>query len=220
LYAYSEPSVQGFAAFALAPWHLELLGGVGRKKVQPDSAGAEDNSEEEDSDEEVEEDGDDDIEDLAANTFGKDLDLAATTIASAALDAHRYSGICEEHDAAVAELHDIENLTSASPLLPDCDTHRQPSPLYPTSNVVGITEFKSQILDSVRKLSISKMLEARAQHQSSTTTRSERVVKLSPKFTTFSWPRTPAMNLEKRHQNVNSGGFSPNTNCARAGWQC
>jgi hypothetical protein len=46
-------------------------------------------------------------------------------------------------------------------------------------------EFKSQILDSFRKLSISKMLEARAQHQSSTTTQSERVVKLSSTFTTL-----------------------------------
>lgn len=160
------------------PLALAPLGAVGRKKVQPErSAGAGSTSEEEDSDEEVEEDGDDDIEDPAVDTFGNDLDLASTT-AAAALDAHRYSGICEEHDTAVAELHEVEKL--ASPLLPNT----QPSPSHPTiDHVIGITEFKSTILDSIGKLSISKMLEARAQHQSSTTTRSERVVKLSPKFT-------------------------------------
>jgi hypothetical protein len=186
---------------ALAP-----LGAVGRKKAQPESARAEDDSEE-DSDEEVDDDVDDDIEpeDPAADTFGRDLDLAATT-AAAALDAHRYSGICEEHDAAVAELHEIEKLTTAlqSPLLLDRDTHRQPSPSYPTNNVIGIMEFKSQILDSVGKLSISKMLEARAQHQSSTTTRSERVVKLSLKFATLAentsnkpGEETPKMSIQE-----------------------
>jgi hypothetical protein len=76
------------------PLTLAPLGAAGHKKVQPEKgAVAEDNSEEEDSSEEVEEDGDDNIEDPAADTFGRDLDLAATT-AAAALDAHRYSGIC------------------------------------------------------------------------------------------------------------------------------
>jgi hypothetical protein len=81
--------------------------------------------------------------------------------------------------------------------------------LYPTNNVIGITEFKSQILDSVGKLSISKMLEARAQHQSSTTMRSERVVKLSPKFTTLAenmsnkpGEETPKMSIQEASHRV------------------
>ena len=132
----------------------------------------------EDEDDEVEEDEDDDIKDPAVDTFGKDLDLAAAT-AAAALDAHWYSSICEEHDTAVAKLHNIEKL--ASPLLPDL----QPFPSHPgpASNVADIIEFKSQILDSFRKLSITMMLEAHAQHQSGTTTQLEHVVKLSLKFT-------------------------------------
>jgi hypothetical protein len=146
------------------PLVLSPLAAVGRKMVQPErSTGAD---LEDDSEEDIEEDEDDDmIEDPAADTFRNELDLAATT-AAAALDAHRYSGVCEEHDIAAAELHEIEKLTSPLAGLPDM----QPSSLHPTGNVIDITEFKSQILDSFGKLSISKMLEARAQNQSSTTT--------------------------------------------------
>ena len=78
----------------------------------------------------------------------------------------------------------------------------------PASNVIDITEFKSQILDSFGKLSISKMLEACARHQSSTTTQSEHVIKLSVKFSTLAegtssepGEETPKMSIqEDSHQ--------------------
>ena len=72
-------------------------------------------------------------------------------------------------------------------------------------------EFQSQILDSFGKLSISKMLEACAQHQSSTTTQSERVIKLSPKFTTLAerisndlepGEETPKMSIQEASHRV------------------
>jgi len=66
-------------------------------------------------------------------------------------------------------------------------------------------------VDSFGKLSISKMLEARAQHQSSTTTQSERVVELSPKFTTLAesvsndsepGEETPKMSIQEASHRV------------------
>jgi hypothetical protein len=118
------------------PLALAPLGAVGRKKVQPErstvASGEDSGSEEEDYDEEVEEDEDDNIKDPAADTFRKDLDLAATT-AAAALDAHRYSGLCEGHDTAVAELNEIEKLTLPSSHMPDTQPlASQPLPFHPS----------------------------------------------------------------------------------------
>ena len=194
------------------PIALAPLGAVGRKNAQPQrssTVAGGDDSEEEDYDEEVLEDEDDDIEDPAADTFGKDLDLAATT-AAAALDAHRYSDICEEHDTAASELYEIEKLSSPeSPLLPAMQPPASPSHPSATNNVIDITEFKSHILDSFGKLSISKMLDARAQHQSSTTTQSERVIKLNPKFSilakvtsTEPGEETPKMSIQEASHRV------------------
>jgi hypothetical protein len=104
-----------------------------------------------------------------------DLSIAA---ASAARDTVRYSALCDDFEEVVGEAQ------SAAPMLPL-------SPPQPTvaedtlradSMVDSSTVFQSELVDGHGKISIERMLNACARLQLGTTTKSERVVHVDPKF--------------------------------------
>lgn len=130
----------------------------------------------EDSDAEGDEDEDTDSEvgDLDTEEHA-DVDADASAEA-AALDAARYAGLCSDFDATVEDAREQvgpETATMSTDIITTA-----PAPPPPSTPILT-----SQILDRDGALSIRLMLRMRALHQSGTGTRSERAIKLDPKFT-------------------------------------
>jgi hypothetical protein len=157
------------------PLILSPLSGVNSKTKTPQQL-AKTNVDDEDSDAEIEEEEDTDDEDAELDTEHDNMDADATAEA-AALDTSRYAGLCADFDATIAEArpqNSVESTSSSSPVFADIATTAPPP-----SNLV----LTSKILDKHGALSIRLMLNMRELHQSGTGTRSQRTIKLDPKFT-------------------------------------
>ncbi|CDO76768.1 hypothetical protein BN946_scf185028.g19 [Trametes cinnabarina] len=118
--------------------------------------------------------------------------LLAKRTAEAAHYTARYSALSEDLESTLAELTEAELASlehqqatkikistsmRSPPIGPLPGPILLPLPLPLDSNV-----FTSQFLDDSNKINIQKMIELRQAHQSGTSTRSERVVQIDPKF--------------------------------------
>lgn len=109
---------------------------------------------------------DDDLEDQ------NDPAIAAVA-QSAARDAARMSALCEDYEAV------LEEARTAPALVP----LNSPSLVsVPITQVSVDLELKSELVDGNGKISIDRMLQVRRKLQSGTTTKSERVIRIDPKF--------------------------------------
>ena len=128
-----------------------------------------------DEDESSDDENDDNNHD-EGDSFSDNPDLSVAA-ASAARDTVRYSALCDDFEEVVGEAQ------SAAPILP---LSPQPTVAEDTSRadsmVDSSTVFQSELVDRHGKISIERMLDARARLQSGTTTKSERVVRVNPKF--------------------------------------
>ncbi|KAL7280478.1 LOW QUALITY PROTEIN: hypothetical protein ACG7TL_005410 [Trametes sanguinea] len=97
----------------------------------------------------------------------------------------RLSALSEDLDSTVNELTEEELACLQQPGKPGPLAHPLPSPLLAGLQTVMNSSplvFASKILDNNDKIVIWQMLDLRQEHQSSTSTHSERVVKVDPKF--------------------------------------
>ncbi|OSD06283.1 hypothetical protein PYCCODRAFT_1520004 [Trametes coccinea BRFM310] len=97
----------------------------------------------------------------------------------------RLSALSEDLDSTVNELTEEELACLQQPGKPGPLAHPLPSPLLAGLQTVMNSSplvFASKILDNNDKIVIWQMLDLRREHQSSTSTHSERVVKVDPKF--------------------------------------
>jgi hypothetical protein len=98
-------------------------------------------------------------------------------VASTAQLTARYSALCEDLDNTITQSNDYP-LPLATP-----HAHTPYGPEVPPSlDIPSERKIHSHVLDSSGKVSVTKMLESRRVMQSGTTTKSERVVQLDPKF--------------------------------------
>lgn len=100
----------------------------------------------------------------------------ATVARSAAHGAARMSALCDDYEAVLEEARTapaIAPLNIPSPLL----VQPTQGPVVPMD-----LELKSELVDDDGKISINRMLQVRRKLQSGTTTKSERVVRVDPKF--------------------------------------
>jgi hypothetical protein len=144
-----------------------------------DQGGQDDSDDDSGDDDDFEEDdhwdGDREDEDDTERCEFVDAEDEAGAAGAAALDSARYAHLCEEYETALAHYRESRDPPASS----------LPQPPIPTPFPVPIPvlgTLKSEILDSFDKISIEKMLDVRKRHQSGTSTRSERAVRLDPKF--------------------------------------
>lgn len=143
----------------------------GRKKTKANSQRVQTSDTEYDSDEWEGDEEDASDDDTVDDEVTEDADEASTAIA-AARDAARYAELCEQYDATVAESQTQPTLVFIGPSLPP----------VPPPSLSPVLVLNSELFDNSGKLSILNILDSRSRHQSGTTTRSERVLELDPKF--------------------------------------
>ncbi|KAJ7742173.1 hypothetical protein DFH07DRAFT_980597 [Mycena maculata] len=98
-------------------------------------------------------------------------------LALAAHDTARYAALCEDYDNAIGEVESNPVVFGPSPPPPP-----HPSTSSVTTAVEIPTALKSEIIDGGGKLSIALMVQARLQWQSGTTTQSQKMFRLDPKY--------------------------------------
>ncbi|KAI0349019.1 hypothetical protein OH77DRAFT_1415677, partial [Trametes cingulata] len=128
---------------------------------------------------------------------GAEVAALAQRTADAAHYTARYAALSDDLEHTIQELSETtagvllaEDRTQAGSLnnLPALLLGPQPPPpaiSSSSSTTVGLPELpviSSKILDNDHRVIVQKMLDLRAEHQSGTTTRSERVIMLDPKF--------------------------------------
>jgi hypothetical protein len=164
------------------PFQLKALGvQLPRKKKAVTPTDADNDSDgTEDSDGDVSEDDDDDDSDKAI-ADGMQVDDLSPLAADAAEHSARYSALCEDYDKIIAEVTAQTSLTSSAPTDHSLAANQAVSaPEKPAPSDVQLT--KSLILDDSGKASIALMLRERERLQGGTTAKSERVVRIDPKF--------------------------------------
>lgn len=139
------------------------------KHVQlvPVGAGKPDLSDDWSDDEDPEDELDDESISAAGPTMG-----ALTK--SAARDTAHYAALCDNLDDAVKEAHNASAMISQSVL--------QPNLVNETPGESTELSIQSELVDGQGKISIDPMLEARHRLQRGTTTKSECVIRIDPKF--------------------------------------
>lgn len=135
------------------------------KTVDHDSDSDGELIEDESDNEEVE---DEDESGIGASLHTEESDV----VASAAHDTARYSALCEDYDNVVQEAAE----TSVTLITADTTSTE------PLSDTVAHEPIKSALLDGAGNISIKLMLDECLHLQSGLTTRSERVVRIDPKF--------------------------------------
>ena len=125
------------------------------------------------SDDEDDPDDDPDDNELEQCNGVEGATIAALT-KSAARDTARYSALCDDLDDAVAEAQ------HAPPMVPPSTSDR--NMVNGTQSVGMDTSLRSELVDGEGKISIERMLIVRRILQRETTTKSERVIRIDPKF--------------------------------------
>ncbi|OSC98921.1 hypothetical protein PYCCODRAFT_1396354 [Trametes coccinea BRFM310] len=162
-------------------------------------------NDDDDDDDDEELDGDLRVEDGLSEASGVDVSALSSAEANASLDnpalmaqlakrtaeaAHytaRLSALSEDLDSTLDELTE-EELAHLEREVREPGPFTQPLPSPPLAGLHTVTlnssplVFVSKILDLDNKVVIQQMLDLRREHQSSTSTHSERVVKVDPKF--------------------------------------
>ncbi|EMD33802.1 hypothetical protein CERSUDRAFT_76503 [Gelatoporia subvermispora B] len=134
-----------------------------------------------DADTDLEEDvGDTDQEEDDSESEGQDGRSLEDVGRLASKDAARYAAISERYEESLEELQHIQpqGLNSNTSITTISSSNERTA----INNSENIKEQSSELTDSLGKISIKCLLDARTRHQSGTSTRSERVVILDPKF--------------------------------------
>ncbi|KII93766.1 hypothetical protein PLICRDRAFT_674207 [Plicaturopsis crispa FD-325 SS-3] len=169
------------------PLTLKVLkpGSQHKSRAKAPAAGHSDDDTDSDPDRGEFSDSSDESED---DTDGSNLSIGETT-AEAALDTARYSDLCDDYELTLQE---VQSLPDAEIAAPSEASTSEPAELPTTSSIVLDSQLPrsqapsppivSQLLDNTLKISVFRMLEARRLHQAGTAVKSERIVRLDPKF--------------------------------------
>ncbi|KAF8169334.1 hypothetical protein K438DRAFT_1774346 [Mycena galopus ATCC 62051] len=180
------------------PLQLTPLGSSLRKKktgtMPTDSELESDLDNDSDVDEEVDCDSEDEEPEIRSDASISEITAAAT------LDTARYSALCQDYDTFRAELGEPLADADVSSLIPKAASIAPAKPSGP---------FVSKILDAQGKVSIKLMVNYKKALQAGTTTHSERVVSLNPKFALAQVAReadtegkVPAMSIKEASHRV------------------
>jgi len=106
------------------------------------------------------------------DSWGEPEDDKAGIMIAAACNVARYSELCKQYNVTVKESQDQPPMVFIGPPL---------SPTLPPLPA-SLLVLESELFDSNRKISISKILDAHDHHQSGTMVRSEHVLELNVTF--------------------------------------
>jgi hypothetical protein len=163
------------------PFQLKPLGAHSRKKKAVTANESDENSDSaEDSDGDAIEDGDDESDKAIAD--GMSADDISPLAADAAEHSARYSALCEDYNIVVAELTARDGPTTSTASVAERVSSTIVVSAPATSAVSDAHLNKSSIIDDSGKASITLILRERERLQGGTTAKSERVVRIDPKF--------------------------------------